>query len=167
MTSFVRVFLQVAFFAAFATIIGYFSLSPRYEYSPADLAVVKLSFSRAAERVVPCVQLTPEQIAAMPPNKRRPAQCERERLPLTVELEIDGTVVVNLEAAPSGVWKDGPASVYESFSVKPGTHRVTARLRDTARSEGWDYTRSDDVELEAGRYFTVTFRAEKGGFNFR
>jgi hypothetical protein len=32
---------------------------------------------------------------------------------------------------------------------------------------GWDYTHTEDVTLVAGRYLTVTFRAETGGFNFR
>lgn len=103
----------------------------------------------------------------MPANQRRPAQCERERLPLTVELEVDGDLVVGLEAAPSGLWNDGPASVYERFNLSAGPHRLRARLRDTARETGWDYTYEEDVELEAGRYFTVTFRAENGGFRFR
>ena len=162
-----QILLQVAFFAAFAAVIGYFSLSPRYEYAAVDRAAVKLSLSHAAERLVPCVQLTPAEIAALPPNKRHPGKCERERHAMTVELEIDGAVVVNIEAPPSGLWGDGPASVYERFSVEPGTHRVTARLRDTGRSEGWDYTHSQEVELKAGRYFVVTFRAGTGGFSFR
>lgn len=167
MTKIFRILLQVAFFAAFAAFIGYFSLLPRYEYARMDQAVIKLSLSHAAERLVPCVQLTPAEIAALPPNKRHPGKCERERLAMTVELEVDGAVMVNIEAQPSGLWKDGPASVYERFDIEPGAHRITARLRDTGRSEGWDYIHTQDVELEAGRYFVVTFRAGTGGFKFR
>jgi hypothetical protein len=98
---------------------------------------------------------------------RRTETCERARLPLYVEIDIDGETVVSLEAEASGLWNDGPSSVYERFDVTPGAHTVTARLRDTARVEGWDYTQSTDVVLDPGRYFTVTFRAETGGFRFR
>ena len=53
------------------------------------------------------------------------------------------------------------------MSVAPGTHTITVRLRDTARTDGWDYEYSERVTLVAGRYFTITFRAETGGFKFR
>ena len=107
------------------------------------------------------------QIAELAPNMRRPETCERQRLPLTVELEIDGETVANIEAPPSGLWNDGPASIYERFDTEPGLHTITARLRDSNRTEGWDYVRTEDVTLVAGRYFTVTFRAETGGFVFQ
>ena len=159
--------LQVATYAVFAAFVGYLSASPAYDYGFADRASVKLSLSHAANRVKPCVRLTPQEIAELAPNMRRPERCERERLPLTVELEFDGELVIQLEAPPSGLWHDGPASIYERFEVEPGEHRVTARLRDSDRGEGWDYAKTENVTLEAGRYFTVTFRANAGGFEFR
>ena len=162
-----RFLLQFVLFVAFAVFVRYFSSLPGYEYAPPSLATVKLSLSHAAERVEPCVQFTIEEIAAMPMDERRPAHCERERLPLTVELEVDGELIVHIEASPLGLRKDGPASIYERFAMEPGTHLITARLRDSLRAEGWDYTHSANVELQAGRYFTVTFKAETGGFIFR
>jgi hypothetical protein len=166
-TAILRRIAQAALFAAFALVVGYLSVNPGYNYASAEQAAIKLSLSHAAERLEPCVQLTVEQIAAMPANERRPAKCSRERLPLTVELEIDGEILVRIEAAPSGLWSDGPASVYERFDIAPGRHRVTARLRDTAREDGWDFAHSEDVVLEPARYFTVTFKADTGGFSFR
>ena len=98
---------------------------------------------------------------------RRTEACERERLPLVIELDVDGEAVINLTAQPSGLWNDGPASVYERFDVAPGPHTISVRLRDTARTEGWDYEKTGNVVLEPGRYFTVTFKQATGGFNFR
>ena len=167
MSKVLQITLQVLAYAAFAALLGYLSASPGYDYASADKATVKLSLSHAANRVKPCVQLTPREIAELPPNMRRPEICERERLPLTVELEIDGEIVRSIEAQPSGLWNDGAASIYERFEIEAGAHTVTARLRDTDRSDGWDYTHTEDVMLAAGRYFTVTFRAETGGFRFR
>ena len=167
MNRLVKTALQVLAYGAFTAFVGYLSSSPAYEYGSADMVSVKLSLSHAASRVKPCVRLTPQEIAALPPNMRRTEQCERERLPLTVELAVDGEVVIQVEAAPSGLWRDGPASVYERFEIEPGEHIVTARLRDTDRDEGWDYEQTAQVSLEAGRYFSISFRAETGGFNFR
>ena len=167
MNSALRIVLQAVTYAAFAVFVGYLSASPAYDYADPAMATIKLSLSHAANRVKPCVRLTPEQIAELAPNMRRPESCERQRLPLTVELEIDGETAANIEAPPSGLWSDGPASIYERFEVEPGMHTLTARLRDSDRSEGWDYTHTENAMLVSGRYFTVTFRAETGGFSFR
>jgi len=70
-------------------------------------------------------------------------------------------------APPSGLWNDGAASIYARFEIAAGLHTMTARLRDTDREEGWDYAHTQRVTLEPGRYFTVTFRPETGGFDFR
>ena len=167
MRSALRILLQALAYAALAAMLGYFATQPPYRYGNADLASVKVSFSHAAERVVPCVQLTQEQIAELAANMRRTEACERERLPLTLELDIDGETVVSIVAEPSGLWGDGPASIYERFEVTPGEHVIAARLRDTARTDGWDYANTETVELQPGRYFTITFKPEAGGFNFR
>jgi hypothetical protein len=158
---------QIALYGTFALAVGWFATMPPYQYADASMASVKVSLSHAAARVEPCVQLTPEEIAELAMNMRQTEACERERLPLFLEIDIDGDTVFSLEAMPSGLWNDGPSSVYERFDVEPGPHTVTARLRDTARTEGWDYTGTTDVVLQPGRYFTVTFKAETGGFNFR
>ena len=167
MTDLLRYGLQILAYAAFAVVVGYLSFWPRYHYANPDYAVIKVSFSHAAERVVPCVKLTPEEVAALAPNMRRTEQCERQRLPLLLELDVDGVSVLQIAAPPSGLWEDGPASVYERFDLPPGEHELVARLRDTARDDGWDYTLAETVRLEKGRYLTVSFKAETGGFTIR
>ena len=167
MDKLLRFGLQALLYAAFAVFVGYFSIAPRYDYADDRLAVLKLSLSHATARATPCERLTPQQIAELPPNMRQAEKCERLRLPLVVELDVDGESVVRIEAPPSGLWNDGPASIYERFDLQPGPHTIAVRLRDTAREEGWDYTHSAEVDLAPGRYFTVTFRAETGGFEFR
>jgi hypothetical protein len=167
MSSAARYLLQLTLYAAFAVFVAWFATEPQYQYADASMASVKLSLSHAADRVKPCVPLTPEEIAELAANMRRSETCERERLPVILEMDVDGERVVELIAPASGLWNDGPASIYERFDLPPGQHRISVRLRDTARAEGWDYERSGVVTLEAGRYFTVTFKAETGGFNFR
>lgn len=165
MTRVVRLISQLLLYGTFAVLLAYLSVRPTYQYAAPDTAVLKMALSHATERIVPCVQLTPEEIAAQ--SDSRPAMCERGRWPLTIELEIDGVSIASFSAQPSGIWRDGPASVYERYDVAPGRHRVSARIRDTGREQGWDYTFSDEVDFVAGRYSTLTFRAETGGFSFR
>lgn len=167
MRSALRFLLQGAAYAAMAVMLGYFATLPTYQYGNARQASVKVSLSHAANRVKPCVQLTQEEIAELAANMRRTEACERERLPLILELDIDGETILSLRAEPSGLWHDGPASIYERFEVAPGEHTIAARLRDTARTEGWDYASRVMVELQPGRYFTITFKPETGGFKFR
>lgn len=167
MNNALKVVLQVVAYGMFAVVVGYFSASPAYDYAASDKTTVKLSLSHAANRVKPCVQLTPKEIAELAPNMRQQQSCERERLPLTVELEVDGEIVRHIVAPPSGLWNDGAASIYERFEISPGEHTITVRLRETAREEGWDYAHTETVQLEAGRYFTITFRARSGGFEYR
>ncbi|MDH5311622.1 MAG: hypothetical protein OEY08_16855, partial [Gammaproteobacteria bacterium] len=162
MNKIARYAAQAIAYLAFAALLGYFATMPPYEYGDPAMSTVKVSLSHAASRVKPCVQLTPEQIAEFAANMRRTEACERARLPLVLELDIDDEPVLRLTAAPTGMWSDGPASVYQRFDISPGEHRLSVRIRDTARTEGWDYERSDSVTLEAGRYFTVSFKAEKG-----
>mgnify|MGYP001827343039 FL=1 len=167
MHSALRFLLQGAAYAAMAAVLGYFATLPPYQYANAQKASVKVSLSHAANRIKPCVQLTQEEISEFAANMRRTETCERERLPLILEVEIDGETLLSLQAEPSGLWNDGPASIYERFEVAPGAHTIAARLRDTTRTEGWDYASEETVELRPGRYFTITFRPENGGFNFR
>ena len=167
MLSVLRLVLQTVAYAAMAVLLGYFATLPPYEYGDAQQTSVKVSLNHAADRVKPCVPLTQEQLAELAANMRRTETSERERLPLILELDIDGETVLRLTAEPSGLWNDGPSSIYERFDVEPGEHVIAVRLRDTARTEGWDYASRETVYLQPGRYFTITIKPEPGGFNFR
>lgn len=167
MSSLLRHLSQVLCYALFAMGIGYFSVAPEFQYASPEVATAKLAFSHAAERVVPCQQLSPEEVAALAPNMRRTESCERARLPLIVELRVDNELVLTREAPPAGLWGDGPASVYEKLDLAPGTYTFDVRLRDSARDSGWDYSYAQEVSLVAGRYVSITFKAETGGFEIR
>lgn len=162
-----RIGLQAAVYLALAVFIGWFSASPAYQYTTPGHAVLKLSLSHAADRVVPCVRLTPKEIAELAPNMRRTEACERARLPVTVEIRLNDELIMRRLAPPSGLWGDGPSSIYEKVTLPPGKYRLSARLRDSDRADGWDFSLTEDVSLQPGRYFTITFKEETGGFRFR
>jgi hypothetical protein len=157
-----RYIAQGLAYGLLAAFIGTFANYPAYTHFPADRALIKLSFSHGAQRKAECRRLSPEELARLAPNMRKPVQCERERLPVAVELTVDGATLYRASVPPSGLAGDGPARMYRRFAVAPGTHRVTMRLRDTARADGYDYERSETVELAAGQSFAIDFRNDLG-----
>ena len=139
---------QALLYGAFALCVGYFSVAPSYDYADPGVATIKLSLSHAANRVEECVKLTPQQINERATKGLPLNECGRERLPVTVELEIDGARALLVTAAPSGLWNDGPASVYERLDVAPGTHTITVRLRDSNTAAITPYPSKNDTSAD-------------------
>ena len=157
---------QALAYALFAVAVGYFATRPAYTHFDPDQALIKLSFSHAGQRKGECRRLTPEELARLAPNMRRPLDCPRERVPLRVELLLDGEALFRADLPPSGLAGDGASTVYRKFPVAPGRHRLTARLRDSPRTEGFDYESEREVMLEPRQNFVVDFKAASGGFIF-
>ncbi len=157
---------QAIAYALFAGVIGYFSTSPAYTHLDPGLALIKLSFSHAGQHKGECRQRTPEEIANLPPNMRRPMDCPRERLPLLVEIVLDGELLYRGELPPSGLAGDGAATAYRKFSIAAGKHHLMARLRDSDRSTGYDYEQAADITLHPRQNFVIDFRPALGGFLF-
>lgn len=157
---------QIAVYAAFAALIGYFSDSPRHAYFPGDAAAVTLSFAHGAKRKGECRRLSREELQNLAPNMRKPISCPRERLPVVVELELDGRDLYRATLPPTGLSGDGPSRVYERFVVPTGRHTLVARLRDSKRTSGYDYTITKHVILAPAQNLAIDFRADIGGFVF-
>ncbi len=158
---------QVLAYGAFALVIGYFSNAPDYVYMPPQQAQVKLSLNHPGQRRQECRQRTAQELAELAPNMRKPFDCPRGRLPVQLELEIDGEQVFADALPPTGIAGDGPSRVYRRFTVAPGPHRVVVRMRDTARQQGYDYERATEVTLMPKQNFVVDFKAQAGGIVFR
>ena len=154
-------------YAAFVALLAYFATAPAYSPGDPHAAMIKLSFVHVGQRKVECRKRSPEEIARLPPNMRLPLDCPRARLPVLVELELDGKLLLRREIAAAGMSNDRASSVYQKFAVAPGRHVVTARLRDSARTQGFDYTRSTEVDLKPKQNFVVDFHTESGGFILR
>lgn len=157
---------QAVIYALFGGLIGYFSSAPPYEYFPADQTLVKLSFAHGAKRKGECRRRTREELLKLAPNMRKPVVCPRERLPVYVELALDGKTIYRASLPPAGLSHDGPSQVYARLPIPAGRHELTARLRDTARTTGFDYERTETLDLEPRRSLAIDFRADIGGFVF-
>jgi hypothetical protein len=156
---------QGAVYLLLALGIGYFSDRPAHTHFPPDMALIKLSFAHGAQKEE-CRRRTEEELAKLPPNMRRPMVCSRERLPVTVELLLDGVRLYEAVLPPTGLAGDGPSRAYQRFAVPPGRHELRARLRDSDRADGFDYERAVVVELAPAQSLAIDFRAEMGGFIF-
>ena len=155
---------QAALYGAFALAIGYFSTSPAYTHLSPGQALLKLSFSHGAQRVGACRDRSDEELAKMPPNMRIRQECPRERAPVIVDLELDGAPLYRESLPPSGLSRDGAASVYRRFVVPAGTHRLSARLADNAKGE-FNYRGEKTLTLAPAQIVVVEFHAP-AGFQF-
>jgi hypothetical protein len=158
---------QAVVYLATAAVLGVLSDSPAYQAFPPDQALIKVSLVHSAQRKEPCRKLSAEELAELAPNMRKPTVCGRERLPLRLEINLDGELLFRESLPPAGLSKDGPARVYHRIPVAPGRHRLSLKMRDSARTEGYDYEFDKEVELDALQNLVVDFRPESGGFILR
>jgi hypothetical protein len=159
--------LQAIVMALAFAAVALFADWPRYQPLAPQSAVIKLSFTHGSNRAAECRRRTPEELSKLPPNMRKPLDCPRTRGPVYVELDLDGQTIYRASLPPSGLSGDGPARAYQRFAVRAGPHALAVRMRDTSRTEGFDYVKADDVVLAADQNFVIDFRAEAQGFVFR
>lgn len=148
---------QAALYGLFALVIGVFSGWPTYRPLADGQALVKLSFSHTGQPVSDCRPQTPEELAKLPPNMRAPVRCPRERSPIVVELDVDGQSAFRDVARPSGLSKDGAASVYHRLALPAGTHHLTVRMRDDVRDPGFAHVRDETVTLKPAEILVIDF----------
>lgn len=127
-----------------------------------DQAVLRLSIRHATAAKVECKPLTPQQLAQLKPNMRRPVDCPRERWPITVELELDGRLLYRGTEEPSGLWNDGVATLHRAYRVPAGARSIVVRMRDSGRTSGFDEVRAGTVGLRPGQNFVIGFETGKG-----
>lgn len=159
-----RIAGMLAFTIALTAFAAVFDDWPIYKQIPDDKALIKLSFSHGSDRKSECRRYTKEELAEIPPNMRRPMKCPRGRRPVVAELDIDGKTIFAESLPPSGFAGDGPSRVYKRFVVEPGEHTIAARLRDTAREEGFDYETETTITLAPRQNFVIDFQPNAGGF---
>ena len=94
------------------------------------------------------------------------SKCPRARWPIVFELELNGQALIENTLPPAGLWSDGPASIYRRLTVPSGEQTVTVRLRDTGRTDGFDYESSRQVKLRPNQNVVIDFDADSG-FLFR
>jgi len=157
-------FLVIAVLFAMAAV---FSNWPVYRQIPQGSGIVVLSFVHGADRRADCRRLTPEEIAKLAPNMRRTEECPRRRRSLYVELDLGGDTIYRANLPPTGIAGDGPSRAHQRFVLPAGSFDVAVRLRDTSRSEGFDYMRTERISLAPDQMLVIDFNSATGEFIFR
>jgi hypothetical protein len=158
---------QAIFYGACAAAIGYLSNQPVYRQVPEGQAQIKLAFNHGGARVEDCRKIAPEELAKLPSNQRKAGSCSRQRLPVMIELLLDGRPIYGAVLQPTGLSSDMPSETYKKFLVPAGHHVIEARLRDSKRTEGFDYDGRFETDLGPWQNLAIDFKAEQGGFLFR
>lgn len=158
---------QAALYAVFAGVVALFSSWPTFRSLQADEGLVTIGIAHHGQRLQPCQEQSLEELARLPPNMRVPSRCPRERAPLLVEVDIDGKTVFRQSAKASGLSRDGAAKLYRRMPVAAGRHQITVRLRDSSRSQGFDYVRQEQIELQPAEILVVDFDSEQRELTFR
>ncbi len=158
---------QAILYAAFALFIGVFSHWPAYRPLDEGQALIKVSFSHTGKPVGDCVKRTPEELAHLPPQMRKPIDCPRERSPVSIEVDIGGQPVLNRTAQPTGLKRDGASAVYERVRVASGEQKIAVRMKDDVRAPSFTYEREATVTLKPSQVLVIDFDAEKGGITLQ
>lgn len=161
-------FAMIGRFAVLAFVFaGVAALSdrPRHRSLPESVGVLTLSFSHGADRKAACRKATPEELAALPPNMRRPEICPRARPSIRVEFDVNGDRFFEADVPPSGIAGDGPSRVHQRFVLPTGNHNVAVRMRDRA-GETFDWEALRSLEIDTADHRVIDFRADAGGFVF-
>lgn len=164
----VKLVLQVLATAAIMAIIGIFGNGPTYQFLDDDReAMIKLAISRVSDRSEACVQRTPEELAKLPPNMRVAQSCSRERVPVLIEVDINGETVFSGWRRPSGLSRDGAARFYEKFKISPGEHTIKVAMRDSLREDGFDHAFEQKVAIAPLEIVVIDYENEKRDFVLR
>jgi ferredoxin/coenzyme F420-reducing hydrogenase delta subunit len=154
-------------YIAFAVIVGYLSVWPRFQLIDEGKAMISLSFSHAGQRIRECRKLTQEELNKLPPNMRKPDDCPRERLPIRVVFSANGETLYEAIRQPTGLWKDGSSNVYKRLTVAGGSQRLFIGMNETGESPDFDFTLEQEVDLAPGKHLVVEFDDIQQSFVFK
>lgn len=157
---------QAVLYSAFALVLGYFSVFPRFTHLEAGYGIIRISFSHAGETRVACRRFTQAELDQLAPNMRRILDCPRERVDQFLLVELDGKPVYQQMLPPLGIAGDGAATAYARIKVPAGTYHLRSRLRDSRSGEGFNWDRSEQVTIAPGQNFVIGFQPQTGGFRF-
>ena len=162
-----KLLAEILMYAVFAIVVGALSVWPSYELIDEDHAIISLVFSHAGERIGECRKFSQEELNELPPNMRKPADCPRERHSVRVELRSGDRVLYGETLAPSGIWADGKASIYQRIMVPSGMHDLFVGMNDSGGQTGFDYEESTTLDLAPGRNLVIRFDGKTQQFLIR
>ncbi len=154
-------------YTLFTVLVGWLSVWPRFQLINEGQAMVSVSFSHAGQRIGECRRLTQQELDKLPPNMRKLDDCPRQRLPVRVVFSSDDNMLYEAVLQPSGFWNDGESSVYRRLALPAGKQRLFIGMIDSSRSEGFDYSLEQEIDLMPGQHLVVNFDGTQQKFVFK
>lgn len=148
---------QAFAYLVFLVPLGLFSVSPAYRLLQPSEAMISLTFSHAGQRVGECRQLSQEELNALPPNMRRPADCPRQRYPVFVRFTANNAIVFEAELPPTGFWSDGKSNLYRRLKVPAGDYSLKMAMNDSGNTTSMDLETQFDVSIKPGQNLVIGF----------
>ena len=163
MNTVARYAVQGVLYGAFVAAVGYFSSAPAFRHMPPVEALVRLSFSHAAQRVQPCRERTAggarEACAQHAGTARLPARARRRdrgagdgrEAALRIVAAPAGLDVTARRPCTGGSWS--PPAATSSWHASP------------TRARGSSTTPRRSVELAPGRVLLIDFNAGRAALS--
>jgi hypothetical protein len=157
-----RFLLQAFNYSLFMGVVWYFASAPSIRLIGADEAKLTIAFAHAGQLRESCRMLSQEELNALAPNMRKIDDCPRERSPVTIEAELDGTPIYVASLPPPGLFGDGGVDVFYSAKVPAGEHRLELKMNDSVRIEGFNHQFGQMVFIEPAQILLIGFDSKRG-----
>ena len=157
-----RYLLQAINYTVFMAMVWYFATSPSIRLIGDDEAVITIAFAHAGQTLEPCRRLSQEELNALPPNMRKVEDCPRERSPVTIEARLDDELFYSKSLPPPGLFGDGGVDVFHRVKIPAGDHRLSLKMNDSVRIEGFNHEFEREVSIEPAQILLIGFRSGHG-----
>ena len=148
-----RYLLQAFNYAVFMAMVWYFATSPSVRIIGDDEAMITIAFAHAGQLREPCRRLSQEELNQLAPNMRKLEDCPRERSPVTIEAVLDGEPFYQALLPPPGLFGDGGVDVFHRAKIPAGEHRLSLKMNDSVRIEGFNHSLERQVRVDHRRVY--------------
>lgn len=124
----------VATAALAAVAIGAASRAP-WVASPAERALLRLSWRAPSEIAEQCRPLSAEEKADLPVHMQVPEVCETRAIPYLLEVRIDGATLVADTIHGAGAREDRPVTVFRDIPLAVGSRAIDIAFRPLVAGE--------------------------------
>ena len=159
-----RYLLQAFNYSLFMGIVWYFASAPAVRLIDEDEAKLTIAFAHAGKLREPCRMLSQEELNKLAPNMRKIDDCPRERSPVLIEAELDGEMFYKAELPPPGLFGDGGVDVFYSAKIPAGEHRLSLKMNDSVRVEGFNHQFEEMVSIDHAQILLIVFNSKQGFF---
>lgn len=158
---------QAVLYALFGAFVVWFSSAPTYRHLDPDEGLLRLSFRHPGQVATDCRKRSAEELAKLPPQLRAEMDCQRERSPVQVRVELDGETLFDRVYEPAGLRRDGASAGYFRMPIPVGAHDIRVQFNDDVRVKGFNYEGERHVEVTPGQVVLIDFALNRGGVVIR